>query len=66
MLHCGLLSPALLLIFFRLRNLIVTFIFEKLDVYQKAVEFADQAALLTEGFPRRLSFAFSLAMSPLY
>ncbi len=26
--------------------------FEKLDVYQKAVDFADQAASLTEGFRR--------------
>lgn len=28
------------------------FMFEKLDVYQKAVDFADQAASLTEQFPR--------------
>ena len=28
------------------------FMFEKLDVYQKAVDFADQAATLTEQFPR--------------
>ena len=30
----------------------MTFMFEKLDVYQKAVDFADQAASLTEQFPR--------------
>ncbi|MCH7849728.1 MAG: four helix bundle protein [Planctomycetes bacterium] len=30
----------------------MTFMFEKLDVYQKAVDFADQAASITEQFPR--------------
>ena len=30
----------------------MAFLFEKLKVYQKAVDFADQAASLTEGFPR--------------
>ena len=30
--------------------------FEKLDVYQKAVDFADQAASLTEQFPRGYGF----------
>jgi len=28
------------------------FMFEKLDVYQEAVGFADEIAGLTEGFPR--------------
>ncbi|MEE9130889.1 MAG: hypothetical protein V3T84_12790 [Phycisphaerales bacterium] len=51
MLHCPLLltcSPAPPLIFFCLPNLIVMFMFEKLDVYQKAIDFADRAASLTE------------------
>lgn len=30
----------------------MAFMFEKLDVYQKAVDFADEIAALTEGFPR--------------
>ena len=30
----------------------MTFMFEKLDVYQKAVDFTDSAASLTEEFPR--------------
>ena len=30
----------------------MAFLFEKLTVYQRAVDFADQAASLTEGFPR--------------
>ena len=30
----------------------MAFLFEKLKVYQRAVDFADQAASLTEGFPR--------------
>ena len=34
----------------------MTFMFEKLDVYQKAVDFADQAASLTEQFPRGYGF----------
>ncbi len=41
-----------LLIFFRLHNLIVTFMFEKLDVYQKAVDFADQACAYSPHQPR--------------
>jgi four helix bundle protein len=34
----------------------MAFAFEKLIVYQKAVDFADQAASLTEGFPRGYGF----------
>jgi len=30
----------------------MAFMFENLDVYQKAVTFADAIAALTEGFPR--------------
>ena len=30
--------------------------FEKLEVYQKAVDFADEVAALTEGFPRGYRF----------
>jgi hypothetical protein len=30
--------------------------FEKLEVYQKAVDFADEIAALTEGFPRGYGF----------
>ena len=33
---------------------IMPFMFEKLEVYQKAVDFADEVASLTEGFPTRL------------
>jgi four helix bundle protein len=32
------------------------FIFEKLEVYQKAVDFADEIAALTEGFPKEYGF----------
>jgi four helix bundle protein len=32
------------------------FLFEKLEVYQKAVDFADEIAALTEGFPRGYGF----------
>jgi four helix bundle protein len=32
------------------------FMFEKLEVYQKAVSFADEIAALTEGFPRGYGF----------
>ena len=32
------------------------FMFEKLDVYQKALDFADQLASLTKGFPRGYGF----------
>jgi four helix bundle protein len=32
------------------------FMFEQLDVYQKAVNFADEVAALTEGFPRGYGF----------
>ena len=32
------------------------FMFEKLEVYQKAVDFTDQACALTEGFPRGYGF----------
>ena len=34
----------------------MAFMFEKLEVYQKAVDFADQVATLTEGFPRGYGF----------
>jgi hypothetical protein len=30
----------------------MSFMFENLDVYQKAVTFADEIAALTQGFPR--------------
>ena len=33
----------------------MTFMFEKLEVYQKAVCFADQVAALTQDFPRGYS-----------
>ena len=32
------------------------FMFEKLEVYQKAVDFADEVAALTEAFPRGYGF----------
>lgn len=34
----------------------MAFMFEKLEVYQKAVDFADGIAALTEAFPRGYSF----------
>jgi four helix bundle protein len=34
----------------------MTFMFEKLEVYQKAVSFADQVASLTQEFPRGYAF----------
>ncbi len=34
----------------------MAFMFEKLDVYQKAVDFADATAAMTEGFPRGYGF----------
>lgn len=34
----------------------MTFAFEKLIVYQKAIDFADQVCLLTEQFPRNYGF----------
>ena len=34
----------------------MAFMFEKLQVYQKAVDLADQVAALTEGFPRGYYF----------
>jgi len=34
----------------------MAFMFEKLEVYQKAVSFADEIASLTEGFPRGYYF----------
>lgn len=34
----------------------MAFMFEKLEVYQKAVNCADQVAALTEGFPRGYGF----------
>jgi four helix bundle protein len=34
----------------------MAFMFEKLEVYQKAVDFADQVAALTESFPRGYGF----------
>jgi len=34
----------------------MAFMFEKLEVYQKAVDFTDQIATLTEGFPRGYGF----------
>jgi four helix bundle protein len=35
---------------------IMPFMFEKLDVYQKSVDFADEVASLTENFPRGYGF----------
>lgn len=35
---------------------IVAFMFEKLEVYQKAVDFADQISAMTEKFPRGYYF----------
>lgn len=35
---------------------IVAFAFEKLNVYQKAIDFADAAYTLTKGFPRGYFF----------
>jgi four helix bundle protein len=40
----------------RAGNLLVAFMFEKLEVYQKAVDFADETAAMTEGFPRGYGF----------
>jgi four helix bundle protein len=34
----------------------MAFMFEKLDVYQKAISLADHVAVLTEGFPRGYGF----------
>ncbi len=34
----------------------MAFMFEKLEVYQKAVDFADEVASMTEGFPRGYGF----------
>src|SRR5208282_6050997 len=34
----------------------MSFLFEKLEVYQKAVDFADEVAAMTEGFPRGYGF----------
>jgi len=34
----------------------MAFMFEKLEVYQKAVDFVDQITTLTEGFPRGYGF----------
>jgi len=34
----------------------MSFMFEKLDVYQKPVDFADHASALTETFPRGYHF----------
>jgi len=34
----------------------MAFMFEKLEVYQKAVDFADEIAALTEAFPRGYGF----------
>lgn len=34
----------------------MAFMFENLDVYQKAVDFADRASVLTEGFPKGYYF----------
>ncbi len=34
----------------------MAFMFEKLDVYQKAVRFIDQITSLTQGFPRGYYF----------
>ena len=50
----------------------MAFMFEKLEVYQKAVDFADEIATLTEGFPRGYGFlvdqsnraALSIATNP--
>lgn len=35
---------------------LMPFMFEKLEVYQKAVDFADEVAALSEGFPRAYGF----------
>ncbi len=37
----------------------MAFMFEKLEVYQKAVDFADEIAALTESFPRGYGFLVS-------
>jgi four helix bundle protein len=37
-------------------NAAMAFMFEKLEVYQRAVDFADAIAALTEGFPRGYGF----------
>ena len=34
----------------------MAFMFERLEVYQKAVTFADETAVLTEAFPRGYRF----------
>ncbi len=34
----------------------MAFMFEKLEVYQRAVDFADEVAALSEGFPRGYGF----------
>jgi four helix bundle protein len=34
----------------------MAFLFENIEVYQKAVDFADEVAALTEGFPRGYGF----------
>jgi four helix bundle protein len=46
-------SPALL---FKSEDRVVAFMFEKLEVYQKAVDLADKIASLTEAFPRGYGF----------
>jgi four helix bundle protein len=34
----------------------MAFMFENLDIYQKAVDFADRAMMVTEGFSRKYGF----------
>ena len=54
MLSCGLLSTLYFLA--GGRDWLIAFAFEKLAFYQKAVDFADQIAALTEDFPRGYGF----------
>jgi four helix bundle protein len=56
----GLRSPDLLfnffLPFFHALEFRLAFMFERLEVYQKAVDFADQIVVLTQDFPRGFGF----------
>lgn len=44
----------------------MAFMFEKLEVYQKAVDFADEIAALTERFPRGYGFGTGAGGRPLH
>ena len=44
----------------------MSFMFEKLDVYPKTVDFADQAASLTEQFPRGMATSQINSTVPLF